>query len=110
MTALGVRIALGSLCLAALLLGPLAPALAASAPEGQSAAQAGAPIDINKATEVELAKLQGIGEAMAKRIVDFRKEHGPFQRVEDLMKVKGIGEKSFEKLRPSITVGRAEAR
>jgi competence protein ComEA len=41
---------------------------------------------------------------MAKRIVAWREEHGPFRRVEDLIKVKGIGEKTFQKLRPYVTV------
>jgi competence protein ComEA len=65
---------------------------------------AGAPLDINQATAEELTALPGIGPAMADRIVAFREEHGKFRRVEDLMKVKGIGEKSFEKLRRSIKV------
>ena len=47
-----------------------------------------------------------IGKAMAGRIVAFRDEHGPFKRVEDLMKIKGIGEKSFEKIRPYVKVSK----
>jgi competence protein ComEA len=62
-------------------------------------------VDINKADVQQLATLPGIGEAIAQRIVDFREEHGPFRRVEDLMKVKGIGEKSLEKIRPHVSVG-----
>jgi len=45
---------------------------------------------------------------MARRIVEWRDEHGPFRRVEDLMKVKGIGEKSLEKMRPHVTVAKSE--
>jgi len=78
---------------------------ATSAPASTATAAAQAPIDINTAKVADLVKLPGIGEALAKRIVEFRQQHGPFKRVEDLMKVKGIGEKSFEKLRPSIVVG-----
>jgi len=63
-------------------------------------------VDINTATVDELIALPGIGETTAQRIVRFREENGPFQRVEDLLKVKGIGEKSFQKLRPSIKVSR----
>ncbi|NIP98512.1 MAG: helix-hairpin-helix domain-containing protein, partial [Akkermansiaceae bacterium] len=63
-------------------------------------------LDLNRATVQELISLPGIGEATAKRIVEFREQHGPFQRVEDLMKVKGIGEKSFQKLRPLVKVTR----
>ena len=62
------------------------------------------PIDINRATENELTRLPGIGEATAKRIIAFRDEHGPFERAEDLMKVKGIGEKTFQKLKPHVKV------
>ena len=63
------------------------------------------PIDLNRADEQELTAVPGIGKVIAARIVKFRDEHGPFRRVEDLMKVKGIGEKSFEKIRPHVIVG-----
>jgi len=73
-----------------------------------SAAAENDPIDLNRATAGELIQLPGVGEVIAKRIVDFREEHGPFKRVEDLMKVKGIGEKSLEKIRPYIQVGKGK--
>lgn len=50
-----------------------------------------APVDINHATPAELDTLPGIGPGKAQAIVDFRKRHGPFQTVEDLAKVSGIG-------------------
>ena len=81
------------------------PALAL-ADEGKAQSAPSAPVDINKATVDELTTLPGIGATMARRIVAFREEHGPFRRVEDLLKVKGIGEKSFEKLRPHVKVSR----
>ena len=65
-----------------------------------------AKVDINKATESELMTVSGIGETLAKRIVEFRDKNGPYRRLEDLMKVQGIGEKSFEKLRSHLTVGK----
>jgi len=61
-------------------------------------------ININTATAVELEELPGIGPKTALRIVEWRKEHGKFQRVEDLMAVKGIGEKKMAQLKPLITV------
>lgn len=73
-----------------------------------SAAEENNPIDLNRATARELIQLPGVGEVIAKRIVDFREEHGPFKRVEDLMKVKGIGEKSLEKIRPYIRIGKSK--
>jgi len=89
----------------AVTLGVLVCAVAAGA--GVMAAESKAPkVDINKASEKELMTVRGIGETLAKRIVQFREEHGPYNRAEDLMKVQGIGEKSFEKIRPYITVGK----
>lgn len=81
----------------------------AAAPAAQHAAEveASKPVDINAADEGQLMAIPGIGQALAQRILEWRQEHGPFQRVEDLMKVKGIGDKSFEKLRPYVTVTKA---
>ena len=53
-------------------------------------------ININTASVEEIAKLEKIGPSYAERIVQYRKEHGPFEKPEDLMKVKGIGPKTFE--------------
>lgn len=61
-------------------------------------------ININKATQQELETLYGIGPAKSKAIIDYREENGPFKQIEDLKKVSGIGEKTFEKIRDSITV------
>ncbi len=62
-------------------------------------------LNINYATEKELAMLPGIGDTYAKRIVQHREEHGPFIIINDLMNVKGIGEKRFESISKYITVG-----
>ena len=61
-------------------------------------------ININTASAVELTKLPGIGEAMAKKIIAYRNEHGNLKTVEELMNVKGIGKKKFERLAPLLTV------
>jgi competence protein ComEA len=53
-------------------------------------------ININKATVDELCNLKRIGPSYAQRIVDYREQNGPFQKPEDIMKVKGIGLKTFE--------------
>lgn len=60
-------------------------------------------VNINTATVEQLDTLPGIGPALAERIVQYRNEHGPFERIEDLMNVKGIGEAMFEKLKDKIT-------
>ena len=61
-------------------------------------------IDINRASWVEWAQLDGIGEVMARRIVDERQRHGPFQSIEDLRRVRGVGTNLIEKLRPFLTI------
>lgn len=99
MTRSASRLGVALLALAVLALGTVGPL---------SAAENNDPIDLNRATAQELVQLPGVGETIAKRIVDFREEHGPFKRVEDLMKVKGIGEKSLEKIRPYIRIGKAK--
>jgi competence protein ComEA len=61
-------------------------------------------IDINRAETWLLEALPGIGEVLAQRIVDYRSENGPFRRIEDLLKVSGIGEATFEQINDYIAV------
>jgi len=61
-------------------------------------------IDINRAEPWLLEALPGIGEVTAQAIMDYRSENGPFKRIEDLLKVSGIGEATFEKIKDLITV------
>lgn len=61
-------------------------------------------ININTASAAQLDTLQGIGPVLAQRIVDFREKEGRFERIEDIMKVSGIGPKVYESLKDSITV------
>lgn len=62
-------------------------------------------ININTANVSELALLPGIGETYAQRIVDFRNKNGPFDSVEQLLKVEGIGTKRLEAFLDCVTVG-----
>jgi competence protein ComEA len=72
-------------------------AAAAPAPAGK--------VNINTATAEQLAAVPGIGDTLAARIVEQRGKAGSFKSVQDLLTVKGIGEKSLAKLEPQLTVG-----
>lgn len=78
----------------------------AQEPERRPAASAAAAmvVNLNTATVSQLEGLPGIGKSTAERIVEYRQKSGGFKKVEDLMNVRGIGEKSFLKLKPMITV------
>ena len=78
----------------ALMMAWVAPVLAGSA----------AKVNINTASKEELMTLDGIGETYAERIIAFRDQNGPFQNPEDILKVKGIGEKTYEANQDRIIV------
>ena len=84
----------------------------AGATEAGDAPTVGGPsprqVDINKASAAELTAIPGVGDTLAQRIVEFREKQGPFRRVEDLLKIKGIGEKSFQKMRPHVKVSETD--
>lgn len=86
-----------------------APSFAQSAmPESQASKPAKAtpaqPVNLNTATALELEALPGVGVATAARIIEYRQKVGSFKKIEDLMNVRGIGEKMFLSLKPLIVV------
>ncbi|MHB8067535.1 MAG: ComEA family DNA-binding protein [Desulfobaccales bacterium] len=68
----------------------------------------GLTLDLNNATAADLDGLPGIGPVLAKRIIDYRQAHGPFQKIDDLEQVSGIGPKKLEKLKPYVFIGEKE--
>ncbi|MBV8670700.1 MAG: helix-hairpin-helix domain-containing protein, partial [Candidatus Eremiobacteraeota bacterium] len=64
--------------------------------------QPGQTLDINTATETELTQLPGVGPGLARRIVEYRTANGPFQTVDDLQNVSGIGPSKFDRMAPYI--------
>lgn len=76
----------------------------ATPPAQSSPAPQAAVLNLNTATKADLEKLPGVGPAMAQRIIEYRQKVGAFKKAEELMNVQGIGEKSFLKLKPLVTV------
>lgn len=72
-------------------------------------AAAPAVVNINTASATDIERLPGIGAKTAALIVEYRQKNGPFKKIEELMNVRGVGEKSFLKLKPHLTVGQAKA-
>lgn len=59
-------------------------------------------VNLNSANQEELESIPGVGPTLAKNILDYRSENGPFKSVEDLQEVSGIGEKKFAKMKPWV--------
>lgn len=77
--------------------------LLAAAPAGAAEAPKRGVVNINSAEAAQLALLPRVGPSVAARIVEFRKKNGPFKSAEDLMLVRGIGERTFALLKPYVT-------
>lgn len=76
----------------------------AHAANGEGAKKGEEKINLNTATVEELKHLNGVGDAIAASIIQYRTEHGAFQKIEDITKVSGIGEKLFARMKDRITV------
>ena len=77
------------------------PVISGGAPRGENVLV----VNINTATASELETLPGVGEVTAQRIIEYRELNGPFQTIEAIQEVSGIGPKTFEGMRAMITVG-----
>ena len=80
------------------------PAKPSAATPARPAGPATPLVNLNTATQAQLESLPGLGPKVAERILEYRQKNGSFKKVEDLMNVKGIGEKSFLKLKPLLRV------
>ena len=94
-----------AICGTILLASPEPATATQQTPSSAMAAAASKPaINLNAATIDQLETLPGIGRKTAERIIEYRTKSGGFKKIEDLMNVKGIGEKSFLKLKPLVAV------
>lgn len=91
----------------------LAAVPAAATPQTKASSTAKSPstqvVNINSASAAEFEALPGIGPKMAARIVEYRQKNGPFKKIEELMNVRGLGEKNFLKLKAQLTIGSPKA-
>jgi len=96
----------------AIVLALASPPGAVSAAEASAAAEGSASrvetVDINAATAEQLQAVPGLGPALAQRIVEFRDKNGPFGSVDELLKVRGIGEKTLERFREYLVAGKSK--
>ena len=99
-----MRYVIGTVLACAVLIGTASTVFAQQA-DKPAAAAAKAAVNLNTATLDQLEGLPGVGRATAQRILEYRQKSGGFKKIEELMNVKGIGEKSFLKLKSLITVG-----
>jgi competence protein ComEA len=88
---------------------PRTAAAQEKAAKPKPAAAVTTPVNLNTATAADLQALPGVGAATARLIIEHREKNGGFKKVEELMNIKGIGEKSFLKLKPMVTVAPQKA-
>ena len=98
------RLCLSVLALVSLLAVVPRPAVAQASTRAAKTTTTAGIVNINTASATDLEALPGIGAKTAARIVEYRQKNGPFKKIEELMNVRGVGEKNFVKLKPQITV------
>ena len=80
------------------------PASAQAADRAPARTTATSMVNLNTASAADFEGLPGIGAKTAARIIEYRQKNGPFKKIEELMNVRGIGEKNFLKLKPQLTL------
>jgi competence ComEA-like helix-hairpin-helix protein len=70
----------------------------------EAKAEGGRKVNVNSADSAQLSLLPRVGPSVAQRIVEYRKQNGPFKKAEDLMLVQGIGEKTYQLLKPYVAI------
>lgn len=84
--------------------GQQAGVVGGGAPGAGAVVSPGGQIDLNNATTEQLDTLDGVGPATAKKILEYRAQHGPFKAVSDLAKIPGIGPKKLAAMKPRLRV------
>lgn len=97
-----------ALALAAALVFIATPLLAQRAAKPPAAAVSTEVVNLNSATAAQIALLPGVGPKTAELVVQYRQKNGPFKKIEEIMNVRGIGEKSFLKIKDRLTVAAAK--
>jgi competence ComEA-like helix-hairpin-helix protein len=107
---LALSIVLGSVALLTLRLGRRSPELLSAVEVDLSSGESVSPVDVNRATFDELVAVPGIGPVLAQRILDLRESEGEFETLQELIRVRGIGEKTLRKIEPFLwTTGGLDA-
>lgn len=101
---LAARVADGQQIIVGTTASPRGDVVAEPGSDGGGTGSAGAPLNLNTASQAQLEDLPGVGPVLAGAILAFREEHGKFTSVAELQEVPGIGPKSFAKLEPLVTV------
>lgn len=91
------------LALAVVVAGGTAGPVQAASPQGEKAAADGK-VNINAASKTDLMKLQGVGPALAEKILEYRQANGPFKKPEEIRRVRGFGKGLWKKNREVITI------
>src|SRR5262249_4968036 len=91
--------------LAMVVAAPVAARQTKAAAKPAKAAASSQIVNVNTASAAEFEALPGVGPKLAARIIEYRQKNGPFKKIEELMNVRGLGEKNFLKLKPQLTLG-----